>query len=78
MQRHFNTNQIKKFNIFLNGFKNISSSSSRLSLQDNWKKIATKQLKGQSPDTLIWKTAEVSNNSIEYFTNNYKTFKFCL
>ncbi len=65
MLRSFSCNRLKKLGACLisNGessrLRYIQTSASNLSaLQDEWKKLAEIQLKGKSPDTLVWNTAE--------------------
>ena len=60
MLRSFSANKFKKLSSCLAESRAAFSASSQLNgkLHDEWAKIANVQLKGKSPDTLIWKTAE--------------------
>lgn len=44
--------------------------SSEQSLREEWKKLATKQMKGKDPDNLIWKTYENINLKPIYFNED--------
>lgn len=51
--------ELHKINNYLSNLRCFSTSSKFSNLHDDWKKLATTQLKDKSPDTLLWKTAEV-------------------
>lgn len=59
MLRSFSSNQIKRFGSYFIDCKQFSKATVNLSLNDDWKKLAEKQLKGKSVDGLVWKTPEV-------------------
>ena len=55
MNKHLWTNVSQR----LKFLSTTSSTNATASINDEWNKLAQKQLKGQSPDTLVWPTAEV-------------------
>lgn len=63
MYKSFRSNQLKQIGRVLTSSQPspFSKSATVCSLEDEWKKLAEKKLKGQSVDSLNWHTAEVKN-----------------
>ena len=62
MYKSFSSNHLKQASRVATISKNLfSNSCPRLKINDEWKKLAEKQLKGKSPESLIWHTPEVLN-----------------
>lgn len=62
------SNQLKKISRSLIEAQKFSTTAKYSSkLTEEWKKLATAQLKDKSPDTLLWHTAEVYFSSKEFF-----------
>ena len=63
MHKSFSSNQLKQVGRLLlasSGNKSSFSHSTKLfNLNEEWKKMAEKKLKGKSVDTLTWETSEV-------------------
>jgi len=83
MLKSFSSNKINKFGrILLNTSNNnaskiirnisITNSNKTDALKEEWKKLATVQLKGKSPDTLVSPTAEGININPIYTANDVK------
>lgn len=82
MLKSFSSNQIKKFGriLFTSNYnvsittRNISLTNSNKTdaLKEEWKKLATLQMKGKSPDTLVSPTAEGININPLYTADDVK------
>ena len=59
MYKSFSSNQLKQIGCILTFKHSFCRSIPSFKLEDEWKKLAERQLKGQSVDSLIWHTAEV-------------------
>lgn len=60
MLRSFSSTNKFKLSRFVLDHKPLSISSSKLSLKDDWEKLAKTQLKETPIESLTWHTAEVS------------------
>ncbi|KAH9414737.1 putative methylmalonyl-CoA mutase, mitochondrial [Dermatophagoides pteronyssinus] len=64
---YYNYHYKKAFSALVN--RRLFSSNS---MREEWKKMATKQMKGKDPDTLIWKTYENIHLKPVYFSEDRK------
>jgi hypothetical protein len=83
MLKSFSSNQIKTIGRYLNRNSNYAARHFSLTnsvnnptdgpqQKEEWKKLAQAQLKGKSPDTLVWQTAEVKHKKKEKINSNQK------